>query len=378
MIIEKEHTINNWLTDEYDYERPQRGEIREGVLLELDEYGAVVDVGFKHDGIVPREDVERLKEDTLSELEPGQEVKTRVVRPQDQEGNLVLSLSYLQEEQDWAKAQELVANDDIYQSEVVGYNRGGLLVKFGTLTGFVPASHLEAWDNKPMSVGQRKAKLRNYIGQNLSLKVLEAIRQEHRLVFSERLAIKQVKEQRRAARLPEFTSGQVCWGIVSDIVDFGAFIDLDGIEGLLHISEMAWRRVRHPSDVVEVGEELELYILDVDYDRNRINLSLKRLQPNPWERIEELYEEGQLVWGTVTNVVEYGAFVLLDSGVEGLLHISEIADPTPDAPREFVQRSDRILLRILQIDAPRQRIGLSLKRVSEIKEESNEFSVLSK
>jgi len=366
MIKEKEQTRDNWLTDEYDYERPQRGEIREGVLLELDKYGAVVDVGLKHDGIVPTEDVERLEEDTLSELEPGQEVTTRVVRPQDQEGNLVLSLSYLQEEQDWLKAQELLESDDIYQSEVVGYNRGGLRVKFNTLTGFVPASHLEAWDNKPMSAGQRKAKFKAYIDQNLALKVLEVDRPENRLIFSERLAIKQAKEQRRAARLPEFTVGQVCRGIVSSIVDFGAFVDLDGIEGLLHISEMTWRRVSHPSDVVEVGEELEVYILEVDYERNRINLSLKRLQPNPWDKIEELYEEGQLVWGTVTSVVKYGAFVLLDSGVEGLLHISEIADPSPDDPREFVQRSDRILLRIVKIDAPRQRIGLSLKRVSEI------------
>ena len=162
MIKEKDQTTNNWLTDEYAYERPQRGEIREGVLLELDKYGAVIDVGLKHDGVVPREDVERLAEDTLSELEPGQEVTTRVVRPQDQEGDLVLSLSYLQEEQDWLKAQELLENDDIHQSEVVGYNRGGLLVKFGMLTGFVPASHLEAWDNKPLSAGQRKAKFKDY------------------------------------------------------------------------------------------------------------------------------------------------------------------------------------------------------------------------
>lgn len=365
--MSKEYVIEDWLTTEYDYERPHRGEIREGILLDFDDkYGAIIDIGLKHDGIVPREDFERLEEETVEDLELGQEIKTQVVRPQDQEGNLVLSLAYMQEEQDWNKAQEYMEQDEVWEGQVTGYNRGGVLVKFGVLTGFVPASHLSGWDRNISSKQQRKAKLKEYMGKELPFKIIEANQEERNLILSERLASQQIRQQNREARISEFLEGEIHQGVVCDIVDFGAFIDLGGIDGLVHISELSWRRIRHPNEVVNAGDELDVYILGVDHERKQISLSLKRLHPNPWDRIAKTYSVDQLVQGTVTNVVDFGAFVALeDSDIEGLLHVSEIADPEPDNPREFLERGDKLLLRILHIDPDRQRLGLSLKQVPE-------------
>lgn len=356
-----EYPMENWLTEEYDYESPQPGEIREGVLLELDQYGAVVDVGMKHDGIVPREDIERLEEEALSNLQPGQEIMTKVVRASDREGALVLSLAYVQEEKDWARAQEMLENNEIWHGEVTGYNRGGLLVKFRHLTGFVPASHLVMWDSGLNDTTERKRRLKMFLGEELKLKVIEANRDNNRLILSERLARRQLRKQNQGARLNDFTAGEVRQGVVCNITNFGAFVDLGGIDGLIHISELSWQRVNHPKEVVQVGDEVDVYLLQIDYERKRINLSLKRLQPNPWNNINEYYAEGQLVTGRVSNVVSYGAFIALDSGVEGLLHASEIAQPTPHDPREFVERGEELTLRILRIEPDRQRIALSLK-----------------
>lgn len=353
--------IEGWLTETYDYAEPKQGEIREGILLDINEQWAIIDVGLKHDGIVPREDMERLEQQTLSHLKPGQEVMARVLQPQDTEGRLLLSLSYFQEAKDWAKARTMLENDTIWQGQASGFNRGGLLVKFGHLTGFIPASHLSRSNKSFGSDKQPNAWLKELVGQKFSLKVIEVDQEANRLVLSERLA----RDHNRAALLAELSPGQVRRGIVQNIVNFGAFVDLGGIDGLLHISELAWRRIRHPSEVVQVGDEVQVYVLNVDHDRERINLSLKHLEPNPWDQIDQIYETDQVVTGTVTNVVDFGAFVLLDTGVEGLLHISEIADPVPHDPREFIERGDELRLRILRIDLDRQQMRLSLKQVDE-------------
>lgn len=354
-----EYTKENWLTDMYDYDVPKQGDIRTGILLEVNDSGALVDIGLKHDGIVPRQDIERLEDNILAALKPGQEVTTRVIKAQDQENSLLLSLAYIQEAKDWERAQELWQNEEIEQGQVSGYNRGGLLVKFGSLTGFVPISHL--WER---NVAQHPHKLKQYLGQELSFKIIEANSTTNRLVISQRLAEQQSREQKREVLLDKFEEGQTQPGIVTHLCDFGAFVDLGNIDGLIHISELAWRRLKRPDEVVQVGDEVEVYILKVDRQRKRIGLSLKRLQPNPWELVEGVYHADQLVEGVVTNVVDFGAFVALDIGIEGLLHVREIADPAPDDPREFIGRGDHLLLRILRIEPHRQRLELSLKAVS--------------
>ena len=360
-----EDAMERWLTEEYVYKRPRPGDIRQGEILKVDDRGYVVDLGLKRDGFIPRTDVELLGEETSSSLKPGQEVKARVVRLEDAEGNLLLSMYQARFEKDWSRARELLESGEVWRGEVVDYNRGGLVVQFENLHGFVPGSHIWKKLGKNVSADQREEKFEVYVGKELSLKVIEVNRDRRRLVLSERLAQQQIRESSRERLMNELVEGQVVPGIVSGLRPFGAFVDLGGADGLIHISELAWRRVRHPDEVLQVGDDIVVYVLGLDHERTRISLSLKRLQPDPWTLVDETYTVDQLVSGTVTNVVDFGAFVALDLGVEGLVHADDLADPPPSDPRELVKRGDELELRIVRIDSFRERIGLSLKQVSE-------------
>ncbi len=359
-----EYALEEWLTEAYDYEPPHRGQIRQGEILKIEEQGVTIDLGLKRDGFVPYTDLQRLGEEASSQLEPGQQVVARVVRPEDREGNLILSLYQARSEKDWNRAQALLENDDVWQGKVAEYNRGGLIVTFGHLRGFVPASHLAARDMRHLSSNQREEKLKTHVGRELSLKVIEVNRNRRRLILSERLAREQLRERNIERLLNELVEGQVCRGRVIKLCDFGAFVDLGGAEGLIHITELAWRRIRRPEEVLQAGDEIEVYVLRLDHQRKRIGLSLKRLQPSPWGLVDQTYSVDQLVSGVVTNVVKFGAFVALDIGVEGLVHVSELADPPSPEPRDVAHVGDELVLRILRIDSFRHRIALSLKRVS--------------
>jgi small subunit ribosomal protein S1 len=219
-------------------------------------------------------------------------------------------------------------------------------------------------DNRHLSPDQRQEKFQACVGQELPLQVIEVVRDRRRLILSERRAQRQLRKQHRERLLNELLEGQVRRGTVSHLCNFGAFVDLGGADGLVHISELSWRRIQHPREVVQVGDEIDVYVLRLDHKRKRIGLSLKRLQPDPWDLVDLNYTEGQLVLGAVTNVAGFGVFVALDSGVEGLIHLSELADPPPEHPRTVVQPGQELVLRILRIESSRQRIGLSLKGVS--------------
>nr|HMQ51014.1 S1 RNA-binding domain-containing protein [Anaerolineae bacterium] len=302
------------LIEAYDYQQPRRGEIRSGVVLEIDEQGAFVDVGLKRDGFVPRQDIEKLHEETISDLVPGQEVKARVVWPRDRDNCLILSLAQVQSEKDWERAYRLLDQAEICQVMVTGYNRGGLVAKFGQLQAFIPASQL--WQRE-------RGELSQYIGQTLTIKVIEVDQWQDRLIGSEKQAEKELSEQHMDRLLAELAEGQVRQGKVTHLTHFGAFVDLGGADGLIHISEITWRRIEHPSEVLAVGNEIEVYVVKLDHKRRRINLSLKQLEPSPWQRLADSYEVDQLIAGVVTRVVDFGAFVRLETGLEGLLHVSE-------------------------------------------------------
>jgi len=352
-------TTEGWLTESYDYEPPRRGEVRDGIILSRDAQGITVDIGLKRDGFVPRADIDQMEEEIdVSELEPGQKITTCVARPEDQNGNLILSLYQMRFQEDWARAKELVGTGEIWQGEVTGYNRGGLLVKFGHLEAFVPSSQLLRWQNG------RKVELEEYVGQKLPLQVVFVNQDKDQLIVSERQARRQIRQRNQERLLNELVEGEIRRGTVRQLRGFGAFIDLGGVDGLIHNSELAWQRVRHPEEILQVGDEIDVYILHLDYKQQRIGLSLKRLQPNPWSIVQETYTVDELVSGTVTNVVDFGVFVALDVGVEGLVHISELADPQPQKSHKIVRPDDELVLRILSIDSIRQRISLSLKRVS--------------
>jgi small subunit ribosomal protein S1 len=350
--------------EDWDYQRPKRGELRTGVILSIRDQEIIVDVGAKRDGIVPYADMQRLGPEAVQEFSVGDEVSTYVLRPEDKEGNLLVSLYMARQAQAWERAEELADSGKVWETTIEGFNKGGVVVPVEEIRGFVPASQIPGF---PMGIGQeeRLSRLSELVGDDIQVKVIEINRRKRRLILSATAAQKQWRKRKREELLEELREGEVRKGVVSSLASFGAFVDLGGADGLVHISELSWRRVRHPRDVVNVGDEIEVYILRLDEERNRIGLSIKRLQPEPWALVEDKYELGQLVEGVVTNVVDFGAFAEIEEGIEGLIHVSELADMPIAHPKDVVKKGDLLLLRIIRIDARRKRLGLSLKRVLE-------------
>jgi small subunit ribosomal protein S1 len=253
--------------------------------------------------------------------------------------------------------------EEVFKGVVADANRGGLIILFGNLRGFVPASHVA---DLPRGMGEddRRNYLMKFVGQTVNVKVIEVNRKRRRLVFSQRDAQRGNREARKEVLLEELKEGEIRKGIVSGLRDFGAFVDLGGADGLIHISELAWHRVKHPREVLNVGDEVTVYILRLDDAGKRIGLSLKRLQPNPWSMVDEMYHVGQLVEGTVSRQADFGAFVSMEPGVEALLHISQISDGSSNNASDFVREGDRLLMRVISIESDKQRLGLSLKEVT--------------
>jgi small subunit ribosomal protein S1 len=260
---------------------------------------------------------------------------------------------------DWVRADQLLETKERVELHVTGYNRGGLLVKFGGLQGFVPASQLCELPKDPNNQ-TRECELACRVGDQLCLRVIEIDHSRNRLILSERAAI---SERDGAALLESLSPGQVRSGRVNSLCGFGAFVDLGGVEGFIHISEFSWGRVNHPSDMLSVGAEMEVYIIDVQPEQSRVALSLKRLQPDPWTLVNDRYSVGDIIEGDVTNVVSFGAFVRIEEGLEGLIHISELAEGNFLHPRNVVEEGDRVRARIIRIDGGTHRLGLSLRQV---------------
>ncbi len=341
----------------------ERGDLVSGVIVAIDEQGLIVGIdGMKRDGIVQRKDLERMNVD-VSDFQVGSDIEVMILRVEDEDGNLILSASQAQQTEDWKRAEELLETEGVWEGTVAEANRGGLIVPFGNLRGFVPASHVLDLP-RGLSEDDRKLRMMRLVGTAITLKVIEVNRKRRRLVFSQRDANRGNREARKEVLLDQLREGETRKGVVSGLRDFGAFVDLGGADGLIHISELAWHRVNHPREVLKVGDEVEVYILRLDAEGKRIGLSLKRLQENPWSAVDELYHVGQLVEGIVSRVTQFGAFVSLDPGIEALLHTSQIADPTPEDPSLVVHEGQRLLMRVISVEADKQRLGLSLKEVS--------------
>ncbi len=346
-------------------EQVERGDLLTGTILACDEHGIIVDVGLKRDGVVPRSDLEGLE--NLADYHVGKKVTVMVVCPEDRDGNLIVSIQQARASKDWDAAREQMERGELYIGEVVDANKGGLIVPYGELRGFVPASHVL---NVPRGLDDedRAAYLRRMIGQRIPFKIIEVNPYRRRLVLSQREAVRESREQAKERLLENLQEGDIVTGTVSSLRDFGAFVDLGGADGLIHLSELSWHRIRHPSEVVKVGMQVRAYVLQLDREGKRIGLSLKRLQPNPWVEIEQSHHVGQVVEGIVSRVVSFGAFVELPNGIEALLHASEIDDPPPTHIEEVLRPGDRIMARIISLEPHRQRMGLSLKRLKEASE----------
>jgi small subunit ribosomal protein S1 len=345
------------LENGYDYDRPRRGQVCGATVLAIDENEVIVDLGCKRDGIVPRTDLELLDDACRDSLQVGDEVPVSVLAVSGRQGELVVSLNQGLAQQDWLRAREMLESKETYEAQVVDVNRGGVIVEFGRLRGFVSNSHLNA-----VQPGMHREQLdrvkRDLVGSTLWLVVIEVEQQHRRLVLSQRTA----DLRRREELLSKLVEGDIVTGKVSNLVKFGAFVDLGGIDGLVHISELDWKHVGHPSEVLSVGDEIDVYVLNVDREREHISLSRKRLLPDPWPLVADRLHTGQAVAGSVTNAADFGLFVDLGKGVEGLVHTSEI-------PRDVDWRNlgygSPLAVRVLEIDRYRRRISLSLKDVSE-------------
>lgn len=346
------------LDDYYNFDEPQRGDIRDAEILMIDAAEMVVDLGVKRDGIVPPQDIERMPPEMRKSLHVGDVVPVYVLNPSDSDGNLIVSINLGLQGHDWDRASELLESGDLVEAEVTGYNKGGLLVRFGRLEGFVPSSHVLDLPHG-LSGGDRRDAMEAMIGETLGLKVIEVNQRRRRLILSQREAQREWRANQKERLLDELKVGQVVTGKVTGIRDFGVFVDLGGADGLIHVSELAWHRVPHPSDVVEIGQEIEVYVLELDEDRQRIALSRARTLSDPWDSVLDTYEVGQIVEGEVNNVVDFGAFVVLDDGIEGLLHVSEMADGTLSEPYSYVQRGDRVTMKVVRIEPEEKRIGFT-------------------
>lgn len=345
-----------------DLNLPTVGETRQGWVVEHRNNEIVIDIGAKSEGIISGPELQQMDDDTLERLAVGNEVLVYVVSTEDKHGNVVVSYAKAVEEHDWLVAEKLLQSQDVYKSQVVGQNRGGLLVKLGLLKGFVPNSQLGRHRRQSQSAD---GQVQNPMGKPISVKVIEVDRKRNRLILSERAADKEVREARRSDLLAKLEEGDILDGRVINLADFGAFVDIGGVEGLVHLSELSWKRINHPAEVLEVGDQVKVYVLNVDRKRERLALSIKRLEPDPWTVIDQRYHVGQLLEATITKLIKYGAFARIDDEyeLEGLIHISELAEEHVTHPREVVEPSQKVAVRVIRIDPEQRQLGLSMKQV---------------
>ncbi len=349
----------------------RRGDFVKGVIISKGDTEILIDIGAKSEGVVAGRELERLSPAAREALKVGEEVLACVIRPMDSEGRVLLSLARAQLERDWRKVEQLYQSGEVLERTVAAANKGGVIVRLGRVRGFVPASQLSPAHRNSGSretnsaEASPEARWQHLVGSKLLLKIVELDRKRNRVILSERAAARQWRRQRKEQLIAQLQPGQVLEGRVSSLCDFGAFIDLGGADGLVHLSELSWHRVKHPSQVVKVGDQVKVQVISVDRERKRIGLSIKRLQPEPWQTVAERYTTGQLVECCITKLTDFGAFAELEDGVEGLVHVSELSSRRVHHPSEVVKEGDRVTLRIIRIEPEKRRIGLSLKRVAD-------------
>src|SRR5215469_4519976 len=346
----------------------KRGDVVEGVIVRIDQDEILVDIGLKSEGVLSTKELPASGYGSFNELHIDDKILVYVMQPETPDGHALLSLKRANAERQWRIADQQYRDNELLKARVIDYNKGGLIVDVAGIRGFVPISQILNLKREEVAAGgesqETAAKLASMKDKELQLKIIEINRTRNRLILSERLAVQEWRQRRREELLDELKPGEVRRGVVSNLANFGAFVDLGGADGLVHISQLAWSRVNHPSEVLHVGQEVEVQVLSVDKDKKKIALSIKRAEVDPWTTVEQRYHPGQLVKGTITKIAPFGAFARIEDGVEGLIHLSELPAGMQD-PKTALHEGQEVNVRILRIDAERRRLGLSIRQADE-------------
>ena len=332
------------------------GDIVSGTVVKVDRDEVLLDIGYKTEGVIPSKELSIKHDvDPHDVVSVGDEIEALVQQKEDKEGRLILSKKRAQYERAWGTIEKIKEEDGVVSGSVIEVVKGGLIVDIG-LRGFLPASLVEM---------RRVRDLQPYVGMELEAKIIELDKNRNNVVLSRRAWLEQTQSEVRQSFLTELQKGQIRKGIVSSIVNFGAFVDLGGVDGLVHVSELSWKHIDHPNEVVEVGTPVTVEVLEVDMDRERVSLSLKATQEDPWQTFARLHQIGQIVPGKVTKLVPFGAFVRVGDGIEGLVHVSELAERHVEIPEQVVSVNDEVMVKVIDIDLERRRVSLSLKQANE-------------
>ncbi len=353
--------------DDISLDMPKQGEIRTGMIASATGDEILVSIGAKSEGVIPSRELSQLPAEFRENLKVGEEIEVFVVNTEGRHGTILLSVQRALEESDWDTAEKYLKNKEAYESEINGYNKGGLIVLMGALRGFVPASQVSL--SRRMAYGGDSPDQRwsGMVGEPIVVRVIEVDRERRRLILSEKAASQESRESLKSKLLDDLEEGMVRVGRVTSLADFGAFVNINGADGLVHLSEISWDHIDHPKEVLKVGQEVKVKIISIDRDRKRIGLSLRQLKDDPWDQNVETYQVGQLVEAKITRLTKFGAFAQIDENLEGLVHISELSERRVEHPKEVLSVDDVVTLRIIKIDTNRRRIGLSLRKVESLK-----------
>ena len=378
----EQHNNNNQTMEsllneqELNVDLPQAGEIRTGVIASISSSQILVSIGAKSEGVVSGRELDQLSADERDALQVGQEVHVYVVNPEDANGNVVLSWKRAQEQLSWENVEKLLSSEDVIESKIIGFNKGGLIAGVEGLRGFVPSSQISAMRRSQSTGETPEQRWQKMIGQPITVRVIEVDRERRRLILSERAASTESRQSIKERVIEELEEGKVYTGRVTSLANFGAFININGADGLVHLSELSWDHIEHPREVLEVGQEVKVKVINVDRDKKRIGLSVRALQSDPWKSRVEKYSVGQLVEGVITRLTKFGAFARLEGDIEGLIHISEIAEHRIEHPKEVLKEGEVKSLRVIRIDPEQHRIGLSLRKVDSAAFADKDFKLL--
>lgn len=357
---------------------PKAGEIRKGTIASISANQILISIGAKSEGVVAGKELEQLTQEERDALSVGQELDVFVIIPEDSNGNVVLSLKRAFEQIAWENVEKMITDETVLDTKIIGFNKGGLIAAVGNLRGFIPSSQISAARRAQSTGDKPEQRYQKMVGQPISVRIVEVDRERRRLILSERAASTESRSELKERVINELQEGQTYTGRVTSLADFGAFVNINGADGLVHLSEISWDHVTHPKEALEVGQEVNVKVINIDREKKRIGLSIRALQEDPWKNRMSKFSVGQLVEGAITRLTKFGAFARLEGDIEGLIHISELSENRVEHPKEVLHEGDVKTLRIIRIDPDQHRIGLSLRKVDSAAYADKDFKMLTK